>query len=84
MQARLSADAPATMLALLEAGAGVSAIHAPSAADAVRNGGLRRLLPRWTLPEGGIYAVFPPGRHVPAAVRTFIEFYRAFLARPGD
>lgn len=83
MKARLSTDAPATMLALLEAGAGVSVINAPGAADAVRSGRLRRLLPRWTLPEGGIHAVFPPGRHVPVGVRAFIEFYRAFLARSG-
>ena len=85
MKARLSADAPATMLALLEAGAGVSAIHAPSAADAVRNGGPRRLLPRWTLPEGGIYAVFRrAGTCLPAygpSSSSTARFWRGRAAR---
>ncbi|KAA3507703.1 hypothetical protein DXT89_22395, partial [Agrobacterium vitis] len=31
------------------------------------------LLPEWTLPQGGIYAVFPPARFRPAKVRSFID-----------
>lgn len=83
MKSRLGTDATAALLSLLEAGAGLGAIHAPTAADAVRSGRLRRLLPRFRLADGGIYAVFPPGRHVPASVRAFIEFYRAFEAESG-
>ncbi len=32
-----------------------------------------RLLPGWTLPEGGIHAVYPAARFRPAKVRCFIE-----------
>jgi DNA-binding transcriptional LysR family regulator len=35
------------------------------------------------LPKGGVYAVLPPGRHSPAAVRAFIEFYRNHLQQAG-
>ncbi|HEY0844645.1 MAG TPA: LysR family transcriptional regulator [Noviherbaspirillum sp.] len=35
----------------------------------------------WALPRAGVYAVYPPGRHVPAKVRAFIDFYREWLQR---
>ncbi|MEJ0020659.1 MAG: LysR substrate-binding domain-containing protein [Acetobacteraceae bacterium] len=40
---------------------------------AVAEGRLVRLLPGWTLPEGGIHAVYPAARFRPAKVRCFIE-----------
>jgi DNA-binding transcriptional LysR family regulator len=58
----------------------VSAIDRPSSDALVRSGRLVRLLPDWTLPEGGIYAVYSPGRQVQPGVRAFIDFYAARLA----
>jgi DNA-binding transcriptional LysR family regulator len=29
-----------------------------------------------------VHAVWPPGRHVPAKVRAFVDFYAGWLARP--
>ena len=46
---------------------------------AIANGELVRLLPDWQLPRGGIWAVHPPGRHVPAKVRAFIDFCRGMF-----
>jgi len=76
MQARLRADSASTLRALVEGGAGISVLDERSAADALRAGRLVRVLANWTLPSGGIYAVCPPGRHLPPAVRAFVDFYR--------
>lgn len=80
MTSRLRCDSAATLRALLLEGAGVSAIDRPSSDALVRSGRLVRLLPDWTLPEGGIYAVYSPGRQVQPGVRAFIDFYAARLA----
>jgi len=82
MKGRLRADSAATLRSLLEIDAGVSVLDQYSAAQAVSAGRLVRLLPRWSLPTGGLYAVFPPGRHMPAIVRAFVEFYRSTLQKP--
>jgi DNA-binding transcriptional LysR family regulator len=86
MKSRLQVDAPSALLALLKGGAGVSAMEEFSAQPAIDAGQLVRVLPQWSLPQGGVFAVLPPGRHVPARVRAFIDFYRGFLAetQPGQ
>ncbi|MFT2214205.1 LysR substrate-binding domain-containing protein [Rhizobium giardinii] len=38
-----------------------------------RAGKLVPLFPQWSLPAGGIYAVFPPARFRPAKVRMFLD-----------
>lgn len=82
MKSRLRADAAAPLRALVEAGAGISVMDQFNAEAGVRAGTLLRLLPEWSLPSGGMHAVWPPGRHVPAKVRAFVDFYVAWLARP--
>lgn len=79
MRSRLQVDAPSSLLALLQQGAGISVMESMSANVAIQSGQLQQLLPEWKLPSGGIYAVLPPGRHVPHKVRAFIDFYRAQL-----
>ncbi|ATP27508.1 transcriptional regulator [Chromobacterium violaceum] len=82
MRARIKVDSAASLRSLLLAGAGMSVLDSFSVQEDLRQGRLIHLLPRWTLPKGGVYAVFPPGRHAPAAARAFVEFYRVLLARP--
>lgn len=79
MSAALRTDSAATLRALLRHGAGVSVLDQLNAEAGIANGELVRLLPAWRLPRGGIYAVHPPGRHVPAKVRAFIEFCRGMF-----
>lgn len=81
MASRMQVDSPVTLLALVESGAGLSALETLTVQDALDAGRLVKVLPKWTLPDGGVYAVLPPGRQVPAKVRAFIDFYRAYLAR---
>ncbi|UTH75360.1 LysR family transcriptional regulator [Chromobacterium sp. IIBBL 290-4] len=82
MRGRMKVDSGASLRSLLLAGAGMSVLDSLSVQDDLRQGRLIHLLPEWTLPKGGVYAVFPPGRHVPPAVRAFVEFYRVCLSRP--
>lgn len=79
MNAALRTDSASTLRALLRHGAGISVLDQANVEAALRGGELVRLLPEWSLPNGGIYAVHPPGRHVVAKVRAFIDFYRASL-----
>ena len=79
MSGRLRCDSAATLRALLLEGTGVSVMDEPGARDLLRRGDLVRLLPDWALPEGGIYAVYAPGRHIQPKVRAFIDFYASRL-----
>lgn len=76
---RLRTDSAAALRGLVQAGAGVSVMDEFTAAAALREGSLVRVLPNWSLPRGGVHAVFPPGRHLPAKTRALVEHLRASL-----
>ena len=82
VKTRLRVDSPGALAAMLRQGAGISVLDQYTAQENIASGKLVRLLPEWQLPSGGIYAVYPPGRHVSARVRTFIDFYRELLRTP--
>lgn len=84
MKACMRVDSSASLRSLLLHGAGISVIDQFSVEEAIRSGALVHVLPDWFLPPGGVYAVLPPGRHTPANVRAFIDFYRAYLGRPDS
>jgi len=77
MKARLSTDSPGALHALVAGGAGITVLTAEQVADDLKRGRLQQVLAEWTLPGGGIFVVYPPGRHIPANVRAFVDFYRA-------
>lgn len=81
VNARLRCDSVGALRALLLSGCGISVLDQFSTPELLRNAALVRVLPGWTLPHGGLHAVYPPGRYVPAKVRAFIDFYTAWLAR---
>lgn len=81
VHSRMRIDSSASLRALLVAGAGISVLDEYSTRSDVDQGRLRRVLPSWTLPKGGVYAVFPPGRHITPSARAFVDFYRSFLSR---
>lgn len=81
MTSRMQVDSPSALLSLVEHGAGVTAMEELTIKESLEAGTIVKLLPAWALQKGGVYAVLPPGRHVPAKVRAFIDFYRAYLAR---
>ena len=48
--------------------------HAPEVTSGfLATGRLVHVLPAWSLPSGGIHAVFPAARFRPAKVRAFVE-----------
>jgi DNA-binding transcriptional LysR family regulator len=81
VKARIRMDSPATLRTMLRKGAGISVLDEHSAREDIEAGRLVRVLGDWKLQQGGIHAVYPPGRHVPPKVRAFIDFYRAWLQR---
>ncbi|MEM9632852.1 MAG: LysR substrate-binding domain-containing protein [Pseudomonadota bacterium] len=42
--------------------------------DELQSGALVTMMQDWSLPKGGIYAVFPPSKHRTAAAREFVNF----------
>jgi DNA-binding transcriptional LysR family regulator len=55
-------------------GLGIALLPSFIAGEHVRSGALVRLLPGYAAPEGALYAVYPPGRHLSAKLRSFIDF----------
>jgi DNA-binding transcriptional LysR family regulator len=62
-------------------GLGIALLPSFIAGEHVRAGELVRLLPGYAAPEGALYAVYPPSRHLSAKLRSFIDF---LAARFGD
>lgn len=73
---RLYADSAQALMAFALAGYGVALLPEWLVRNALDAGELVSLLPAYTFAQQGIYAVYPDARHVPAKVRTFIDFMR--------
>ena len=56
------------------AGGGVIMLPTFICGDDLRAGRLLRLLPDYPPPEQGLHALYPPGRHLSAKVRSFVDF----------
>jgi DNA-binding transcriptional LysR family regulator len=56
------------------AGGGVILMPTFIIGDDLRAGRLVRLLPDYPPPEQGLHALYPPGRHLSAKVRSFVDF----------
>lgn len=73
----VTADKTPAAYACVLAGMGVSVFPDYMATKDIEAGRLVRILPDWSLPAGGIYAVFPPARFRPARVRAFVDMLKA-------
>ena len=56
------------------AGAGITLLADFITADALKSGALSPVLPDWSIPETGIYALYPGVGYLPAKVRVFIDY----------
>lgn len=79
VRSRVRVDSPGALRSMLRAGAGISVLDQYSAQPELDAGHLVRVLEQWALPRGGVYAVLPPGRHVPPKVRAFLAFFQDSL-----
>lgn len=77
---RLFADSAQALMAFALAGGGVALLPEWLVRDALDAGTLVTILPEYTFARQGIYAVYPDARHVPAKVRTFIDFMRTSVS----
>lgn len=80
MKALLRTDSPLVLRALLMTGAGISAMALLHVQRELHTGELVRVLPKWALPPGGVFAVFPPGSHIPARSQALVDFVRQQLS----
>ena len=64
-----------------EAGLGVVLVPSFVASDALEAGRLKRLLPTWEDETFGVYAIYPPARHLALKVRALVDF---LIAAFGD
>jgi len=76
MQAIARCNSSSSVRELVREGLGVSVLLDYMLREDVAQGRLVRLLPDWTLPGVGLYAVYPASRHVPAKVRALVDFLR--------
>lgn len=78
-KSRFRTDSPGALRTLIQEGLGISVLDQFNARDAIASERLIHLLPEWTLPSAGIYAVYASEKKVPVKVRRFIDFYRHYL-----
>jgi len=74
---RLYADSAQALMAFALAGRGIALLPAWLVQNALETGQLIALLPDYTFAQQAIHAVYPDAQHVPAKVRTFIDFMRS-------
>ncbi|WP_447744041.1 LysR family transcriptional regulator [Pseudomonas nicosulfuronedens] len=79
LEARVAANSMIALRQFTLDGLGISAQPEPEVREALEEGKLVRLLPEWTLPPFGIYAVTPRRDAQPAKVKVAIEALRRHL-----
>ncbi|HXY98907.1 MAG TPA: LysR family transcriptional regulator [Stellaceae bacterium] len=78
---RLLANSGDIIVAAALDGLGIALTPTFMAGEHVQAGKLVTLLPGYAAPEAALYAVYPPGRHLSAKLRSFIDF---LVARFGE
>jgi DNA-binding transcriptional LysR family regulator len=78
----VSTNSTASLRAFMREGVGVSILPDYMLDADIRAGRLVRLLAGWSLPQGGVHAVYPNARYTSAKVRAFVDFFRDQLAKP--
>ena len=81
VSAAVSTNSTASLRAFMREGVGISILPNYMLDADIRAGRLVRLLPNWTLPQGGVHAVYPNVRYTSAKVRAFVDFFREQLAK---
>ena len=71
---RFTANAPMPVSQLAIAGLGVARCVAYVVEDAIADGELERILPEYETTDSGLFALYPPNRHLTARVRALIDF----------
>jgi len=79
----VSANTSHAVRSAVLAGGGLAVLPDYAVKADVAAGRLTKMLPQWSLPESGIYAVFPASRHRPRKVRAFLDALRLHIEQSG-
>lgn len=83
VQGRLNFSNAEACLAAAEAGLGIARVPSFVAGASLRAGTVRSVLSQYEDQPRGLYAVYPPGRHLALKVRVFVDFLaNAFRSPP--
>ena len=82
-QAQLSANTAHAARAAALAGGGLAMLPEFAVSDDVACGRLIRVLPNWSVPTGGVFAVFPATKYRPQKVRVLVDALREHLSQTG-
>jgi DNA-binding transcriptional LysR family regulator len=63
-------------------GIGIAVLPTWAAAEPLRTGALKRVLPGWELPTSAIYAVYPGNRLMSMKVRAFVNHLARCFGKP--
>lgn len=74
VKGRIAVNVMAFAMRAAVAGLGIAHLPAALAARDIEAGRLKVVLPGFAAARGGVYAVYPSSRHVPAAVTAFVDF----------
>ncbi|MDO8335532.1 MAG: LysR family transcriptional regulator [Candidatus Saccharibacteria bacterium] len=74
IKSHFSANEATILLHAALAGSGISLQPTYMASDYIAAGKLVAVLPEWSVPELAINALYPSRRHLPAALRAFLDF----------
>ncbi|GAB5468965.1 MAG: LysR family transcriptional regulator [Rhodospirillales bacterium] len=74
------ANAPAALARLALGGLGIARCPLYAVEAALKEGRLERLFPDFKIEESGLYALYPPNRHLTARVRALIDHLARELA----
>lgn len=77
---RFKVNVPDAMVIALQEGMGIGALPSLAVRSSFRNGTLIRVLPDWHLQHLNIYALYPSRRFLDAKIKTWIEFFRSWIA----
>ncbi len=66
-------------MAFALAGSGIALLPEWLVAAALADSTLVKVMPAFSFPRQGVYAVYPDAQHVPVRVRAFIDFLRERL-----
>lgn len=83
VQSAMALDATLAVREAVRHGAGLSVLPDYVVAEDLAAGRLVPVLPQWTLPSGGIHAVFPAARFRPAKVRAFVDLLQERTSARG-
>jgi len=79
-QGQLTLGEQALMVEAAAAGLGIAMVFEGYAAAALADGRVTRILADWCPAMPGLYLYYPSGRHLPQAMRLWIDYLKAALA----